>query len=82
MDVAAEAESLMDETRAFCARLAEGPAVAIQLAKRLAYRSMDATLDQALDLAQSAMVISQSTEDAKEGPRAFTERRKPNFQGR
>jgi 2-(1,2-epoxy-1,2-dihydrophenyl)acetyl-CoA isomerase len=76
------AESLMDETRAFCARLAEGPAVAIQLAKRLAYRSMDATLDQALDLAQSAMVISQSTEDAKEGPRAFTERRKPNFQGR
>jgi len=76
------AESLMDETRAFCARLAEGPAVAIQLAKRLAYRSMDATLDQALDLAQSAMVIAQSTEDAKEGPRAFTERRKPNFQGR
>lgn len=76
------AEKLLEETRAFAGRLAEGPAVAIQLVKRLAYRSLDATLDQALDLAQSAMVITQSTEDAKEGPRAFTERRKPVFQGR
>ncbi len=76
------AEKLLDETRAFAERLAQGPAVAIQLAKRLAYRSMDATLEQALDLAQSAMVIAQSTEDAKEGPRAFAERRTPNFMGR
>ncbi len=76
------AEKLLDETRAFAVRLAQGPAVAIQLAKRLAYRSMDATLEQALDLAQSAMVIAQSTEDAKEGPRAFAERRTPNFMGR
>ncbi len=75
-------ETLMDETRAFARRLAEGPAVAIQLAKRLAYRSLDATLEQALDLAQSAMVIAQSTDDAKEGPRAFMEKRKPNFMGR
>jgi 2-(1,2-epoxy-1,2-dihydrophenyl)acetyl-CoA isomerase len=75
------AASLMDETRAFAARLAEGPAVAIQLAKRLAYRSLDATLEQAMDLAQSAMVIAQSTDDAKEGPRAFVEKRKPQFQG-
>jgi 2-(1,2-epoxy-1,2-dihydrophenyl)acetyl-CoA isomerase len=76
------AETVLQETRAFAERLAQGPAVALQLAKRLAYRSMDATMDQALDLAQSAMVIAQSTEDAKEGPRAFAERRAPNFQGR
>ncbi len=75
-------EQLLDETKALAARIAEGPAVAIQLAKRLAYRSLDATLEQALDMAQSAMVIAQSTEDAKEGPRAFMERRKPLFQGR
>lgn len=75
-------EQLLAETHAFAARIAEGPAVAIQLAKRLAYRSADATLDQALELAQSAMVVAQSTEDAKEGPRAFSEKRKPAFQGR
>lgn len=76
------AETLLQETYAFAARLAEGPAVAVQLAKRLLYRSLDAPLDAALDLAQSAMAIAQSTDDAQEGPRAFIERRKPAFQGR
>lgn len=75
-------DQLVAETHAFAARIAEGPAVAIQLGKRLAYRSADATLDQALELAQSAMVIAQSTEDAREGPRAFSEKRKPQFKGR
>ena len=75
------AGKLMEETRAFAARLAEGPAVAIQLSKRLVYRSLETDLDHALDLAQSAMVIAQSTEDAREGPRAFVEKRKPVFQG-
>src|SRR5205807_8826666 len=64
------AEQLVAETRAFAAKIAQGPAVAIQLAKRLAYRSMEVSLDQALDLAQSAMAIASSTEDAREGPRA------------
>jgi 2-(1,2-epoxy-1,2-dihydrophenyl)acetyl-CoA isomerase len=76
------ADELMKETRAFAARLAEGPAVAIQLAKRLLYRSLETDLDHALDLAQSAMAIAQSTEDAVEGPRAFVEKRKPVFKGR
>jgi enoyl-CoA hydratase/carnithine racemase len=76
------AESLMDETRAFARRLAEGPAVAVQLAKRLVYRSLLAPEDAALDMAQSAMVIAQSTDDAKEGPRAFVEKRQPKFVGR
>jgi enoyl-CoA hydratase/carnithine racemase len=76
------AESLMDETRAFARRLAEGPAVALQLAKRLVYRSLLAPEDAALDMAQSAMVIAQSTDDAKEGPRAFVEKRQPKFVGR
>jgi enoyl-CoA hydratase/carnithine racemase len=76
------ADQLMEETRAFAKRLADGPAVAIQLAKRLVYRSLDITEDAALDMAQHAMVIAQSTEDAKEGPRAFVEKRQPKFVGR
>jgi enoyl-CoA hydratase/carnithine racemase len=75
-------DSLLSETQAFAKRLAEGPAVALQLAKRLVYQGMEVGLDQALDLAQSAMTIAQSTEDAREGPRAFVERRPPRFQGR
>lgn len=76
------ADRLMEETRAFARRLADGPAVAIQLAKRLVYRSLQVPEDVALDMAQSAMVIAQSTDDAKEGPRAFVEKRPPQFVGR
>ena len=62
--------------------LAKGPAVSIQLAKRLVYRSANTDLDAALDLATQAMFIAQGTEDAIEGPRAFSEKREPEFKGR
>ena len=77
-----EPEQLADETRAFARRIAEGPAVSVQLIKKLAYRSAQTDLDHALDMAQWAMTIAQSTEDATEGPRAFVENRKPEFKGR
>ncbi|TMB99815.1 MAG: enoyl-CoA hydratase/isomerase family protein, partial [Chloroflexi bacterium] len=64
-------DQLMNYTRAYAETLVRGPVVAIQQAKRLAYRSQEVSLDAALDLAQQAMFIAQSTEDAREGPRAF-----------
>jgi len=76
------ADELMDYTREYATRLVNGPAVAIQQAKRLAYRSQELSLDAALDLAQQAMFIAQSTEDSREGPRAFAEKREPEFKGR
>jgi enoyl-CoA hydratase/carnithine racemase len=76
------ADKLMDEARAFALRLAAGPAVAIQLAKRLVYRGLDAHWAEAFEQAGGAMAIVQSTEDAREGPRAFAEKREPKFTGR
>jgi enoyl-CoA hydratase/carnithine racemase len=76
------AEELMAYTRDYALRLAKGPAVAIQLAKRLVYRSLEVDVDQALEMAQGAMTIARSTEDAQEGPRAFVEKREPEFKGR
>jgi 2-(1,2-epoxy-1,2-dihydrophenyl)acetyl-CoA isomerase len=76
------ADELMSYTREYAEKLVKGPAVAIQQAKRLAYRSQDVTLDAALDLAGQAMFVAQSTEDAREGPRAFAEKREPEFKGR
>jgi 2-(1,2-epoxy-1,2-dihydrophenyl)acetyl-CoA isomerase len=73
---------LMDYTRDYVAKLVAGPAVAIQLAKRLVYRSLHTDVDAALDLAAGAMYIAQSTEDAVEGPRSFAEKRDPQFKGR
>ena len=76
------ADELMARTREYALKLARGPAVAIQLAKRLVYRSLDVGLDQALEMAQQAMTLAQNTEDAREGPRAWVEKREPEFKGR
>ncbi len=75
-------DQLMEHTREYALKLVRGPAVAIQQAKRLVYRSLDLDMDAALDLAQQAMFICQSSEDSREGPRAFVEKREPEFKGR
>jgi len=75
-------DELMPYTLDFARRLAQGPSVAIQLSKRLAYRGLHIDVDAALEEAQDAMVIVQMTEDAREGPRAFREKRPPQFKGR
>ena len=73
---------LLPETLAYARQLAKGPAVAIQQIRRLAYQSQETEHDLALSLAESAMFVAQQTEDAREGPRAFAERREPRFKGR
>ncbi|MEX2226013.1 MAG: enoyl-CoA hydratase-related protein [Dehalococcoidia bacterium] len=74
-------DDLLTEARARAQRIVDGPAVAIQLAKRLVYRSLDASWQEAFEMASSAMAIAQTTEDAREGPRAFVEGRQPKFTG-
>jgi len=63
-------------------QLANGPAVAIRMAKRLIYRSLEEDLNRALDDHDLVTGIVGNTEDAKEGPRAWVEKRKPVFKGR
>ena len=75
-------DDLMPATRELAQRIVSGPAVAIQAAKQLVYRSFDSTVEQALADANHAMAIIRSTDDAKEGPRAFAEKREPEFKGR
>ncbi|MCH9044649.1 MAG: enoyl-CoA hydratase [SAR324 cluster bacterium] len=66
----------------WAARLAEGPPVALRLAKRGVYRNLQADLASALEYESFAQQIVWSTEDAGEGIRAFVEKRPPLFQGR
>jgi enoyl-CoA hydratase/carnithine racemase len=75
-------DDLMTETRAYAQRLAEGPPVAIQMSKRLVYRGLSTSFLEALEAAQTAFALTGATEDAREGPRAFMEKRKPAFKGR
>ena len=76
-----EPDELMPKVTEYARQLAKGPATAIQLAKKLVYRSANLPFDEHLDMAQMAMFIAQSTEDAREGPKAFVEKREPQFKG-
>ena len=75
-------DELEAATKELAATLAKGPGVAIRLAKRLIYRCLELDLEKALEEHQEAMLIALNTEDAKEGPRAWIEKREPVFKGR
>jgi len=75
-------DELLSTTKELATQLAKGPSVAIMMAKRLIYRSLEGDLDKALDDHDLAARIVGSTEDAKEGPRAWVEKREPIFKGR
>lgn len=62
--------------------LASGPSVAVDLARRFVHKSLSSTLDEMLDYEAVASTMSAHTEDAREGTRAFVEKRKPEFKGR
>jgi 2-(1,2-epoxy-1,2-dihydrophenyl)acetyl-CoA isomerase len=76
-----EPDELMPKVTEYARQVARGPATAIQLSKKLVYRSANLPFDEHLDFAQMAMFIAQSTDDAREGPRAFVEKREPRFTG-
>lgn len=66
----------------YAKRLARGPSVAVDLARRFIHRSLTSTLDEMIDYEAVAATMSAHTKDAREGTRAFIEKRKPEFEGR
>ncbi len=75
-----EPEHLMEEALAYAARIADNGPLAVKAAKEIAVRGMQLEVPFELEYLISDRVLK--SEDAKEGPRAFAEKRKPNYQGR
>lgn len=72
----------LNEARAFAKRIAANAPLAVQAAKELAIRSRDVDLATGLRMETLVNRLLRETEDAKEGPRAFAEKRKPDFRGK
>jgi len=75
-------EQLMSATYELARKLADGPPISIRLAKRALYHNQDVDLRAALEFETFAQNVCRETEDAREGIRAFVEKRTPRFQGR
>jgi 2-(1,2-epoxy-1,2-dihydrophenyl)acetyl-CoA isomerase len=75
-------DELMPAALALARTIAEGPPLAIRLAKRSLYHNETADLRTALEVETFAQNVCYDTEDAAEGARAFVEKRPPVFRGR
>ena len=72
-------DGFMDNVQAFAERLASGPPQAIAAIKRGVYNAVGASLDTVLDFEQRTQATLILSDDAREGVRAFLEKRPPKF---
>ena len=73
-------ERLLDEALAMAEKICLNGPLAVRTAKEIAVRALNNELNFVLEKAIGARVFS--SEDAREGPKAFAEKRKPNYKGR
>jgi len=73
---------LMKEVRALADRINQNAPLAVRAVKEAARRGLEVPLEQGLRIEAYLSRIIRDTEDSREGPRAFAEKRPARFQGR
>jgi len=71
-------DELMPATKEFCLQFTQAP-VATQYAKRFVWRGIDMFRNINLEMAEMAMLINSTSPDTREGPRAWVEKREPQW---
>jgi len=75
-------EELMPEALRLAARIAANGPLAVRAIKRTVLGASGRTLDEGYELEDAAKAEVLGSEDAREGPRAFMEKRSPVYEGR
>ena len=75
-------DQLMEEALTMAEQIAENAPLAVQYFKELAYRGLNMSIQDISSLTYHMYDQLLTTEDSKEGPRAFAEKRRPQWKGR
>ncbi len=73
---------LMPTARRLADKICANGPLAVRVTKELAWRGLETSLEEALRLYSALGALVRASEDAREGPRAFAEKRQPQFKGR
>jgi len=79
---AVPADELDNEVNMLAKQLAEGPTVALGIAKKIINKGLSMDLSSVLECEAFGQTIAGTTEDAQEGVMAFLEKRKAEFKGK
>ncbi|RST59169.1 enoyl-CoA hydratase [Siminovitchia terrae] len=75
-------DDLVEETLKFAKELAEKPPLSVRLIKEAVNKAVDYPLQEGMFFERKNFYLLFSSEDQKEGMKAFVEKRKPDFKGR
>lgn len=76
------AEKLEETTLEVARKIANGPPIALRLAKLQLYKALEVDLETAMQMAAAFETITLTSDDHKEGAAAFREKRPAQFKGR
>ena len=75
-------EAYFEEAKKLGLQIAQKAPIAVRLAKEAILKAFDASLDEGLQFERRNFYLLFATEDMREGMKAFTEKRPPQFRGR
>jgi enoyl-CoA hydratase/carnithine racemase len=73
---------LMPTARRLAEKICANGPLAVRVTKELAWRGLEMSLEEGLRVYAALGALVRASEDAREGPRAFVEKRQPQFKGR
>jgi enoyl-CoA hydratase len=76
------ADQVMPKAEELARKIAENGPVAVRKIKETVLRALSVSLEEGFKIENESARSVMATEDAREGPRAFMEKRKPRYVGR